>query len=187
MRCGVAVAPVRAAPDEAAEQVTQALLDEPLSIEEQRDGWARIVTTYGYSGWIRIEALEVGEGELRGGGGGTTPLAAARSYLGTAYEWGGLSERGIDCSGLVHIAFRLAGELVPRDAWQLEEAGRPVAPGDERAGDLVTYGDGGRADHIAFRTGRGRILHATARDGLGVVEEDEPELLRTRRRLVVRL
>jgi cell wall-associated NlpC family hydrolase len=185
MRCAVAVAPVRAAPAQAAEQVTQALLDEPLSIEEQRDGWARVVTTYGYRGWIRIEALEEGEGELRGAG--TTPLAAARSYLGTAYEWGGLSDRGIDCSGLVHIAFRLAGELVPRDAWQQEQAGRRVAPGDERAGDLVTYGEGGRADHIAFWTGRARILHATARDGLGVIEEEEPDLLRARRRLVVRL
>jgi cell wall-associated NlpC family hydrolase len=185
MRCVAAVAPVRAAPDEAAEQVTQALWDEPLSIEEQRDGWARIATAYGYRGWIRVEALDVGEGQLPGAG--TTPLAAARSYVGTPYEWGGLSARGIDCSGLVHIAFRLAGELVPRDAWQQEEAGRHVAPGDERAGDLVTYGDGERADHIAFATGPGRILHATARDGLGVIEEDEPDVLRARRRLVVRL
>jgi hypothetical protein len=185
MKCAVVVAPVRAAPAQAAEQVTQALLDEPLSIEEQRDGWARVVTTYGYRGWIRIEALEEGEGELRGGG--ATPLAAARSYLGAAYEWGGLSDRGIDCSGLVHIAFRLAGELVPRDAWQQEQAGRRVAPGDERAGDLVTYGEEDRADHIAFWTSRGRILHATARDGLGVIEEEEPDVLRARRRLVVRL
>jgi cell wall-associated NlpC family hydrolase len=75
---------------------------------------------------------------------------------------------------------------VPRDAWQQEEGGEPVAAGAERAGDLVTYGDG-RADHIAFWLGAGRILHATAREGLGVVEEAEPDELRVRRRLVVRL
>jgi cell wall-associated NlpC family hydrolase len=74
---------------------------------------------------------------------------------------------------------------VPRDSWQQEEAGAPVAPGEERPGDLVTYGEQ-RADHVAFWAGEGQILHATARDGLGVVEEREPEELRRRRRRVVR-
>jgi cell wall-associated NlpC family hydrolase len=50
-------------------------------------------------------------------------------------------------------------------------------------GDLVTYGDGTSADHIAFWVGGGRILHATQREGVdGVVEEEEPEELRQRRR-----
>ena len=53
-------------------------------------------------------------------------------------------------------------------------------------GDLVTYG-GDRADHIAFWLGEGRILHATAREGLGVVEEGEPAELRARRRAVIHL
>ena len=42
MRCAVAVAPVRAAPDEAAEQVTQALLGEPLQVERHVGSWALI-------------------------------------------------------------------------------------------------------------------------------------------------
>ena len=95
-----------------------------------------------------------------------------------------MTERGIDCSGLVHMAHRLVGRLVPRDADQQEGAGSEVD--DPRAGDLVTYGEGS-ADHIAFWLGEGRILHATGRDGLGVVEEDEPEDLRDRRRRFVRL
>jgi hypothetical protein len=40
---------------------------------------------------------------------------------------------------------------------------------------------------VAFWLGDGRILHATAREELGVVEEIEPEELRARRRRVVRL
>ncbi len=164
---------MRAEPSEDAEQVTQALRGEPLSVEERRGGWARVVTAHGYPGWIREEALC-----------GDDALGLARSFLGAPYEWGGLTERGIDCSGLVHIAYRLAGRLVPRDSWQQEEAGTPVdAP---EPGDLVTYG-ADRADHVAFWIGEGRILHATAREGLGVVEELEPEELRDRRRRVVRL
>ncbi|MDX6482983.1 MAG: Bacterial dipeptidyl-peptidase Sh3 domain, partial [Gaiellaceae bacterium] len=38
------VAPVRAEPSDEAEQVTQALSGEPLTVEEQRDGWARVRT-----------------------------------------------------------------------------------------------------------------------------------------------
>ena len=52
--------------------------------------------------------------------------------------------------------------------------------------DALEEGEGS-ADHIAFWVGEGRILHATGRDGLGVVEEDEPEYLRGRRRRFVRL
>jgi hypothetical protein len=175
VRCGLDAAPIRAEPRDDAEQVTQALRGDRLEVGECGDGWARVTTDYGYPGWIREAALC-----------GDDPVSLARSFLGAPYEWGGLTAGGIDCSGLVHIAFRLAGLAVPRDAWQQEAAGETVAAGEERPGDLVTYGRE-RADHVAFWLGSGRILHATARESLGVVEEEEPVELRGRRRRVVRL
>jgi hypothetical protein len=187
----VDVAPVRAEPSDDAEQVTQVLRGEPVGVEERRDDWARIRTFYDYPGWIRRDAL----GPAPGSGPGAwpveprvgEPLEEARSYLGTPYLWGGMTERGIDCSGLVHMAYRRLGRVVPRDADQQEEAGRPVDDTELRPGDLVTYGDAS-ADHIAFWVGDGRILHSTGRDGtLGVLEEEEPESLRIRRRRLVRL
>jgi cell wall-associated NlpC family hydrolase len=185
VRCAVEVAAVRAEPRDDAEQVTQMLEREQLQVGERRDGWARIETAYGYRGWLRVESLDDGEGELPAGG--PDPIEAARAYLGAPYEWGGLTARGIDCSGLVHIAYRASARLVPRDSWQQEAIGESVPAGRERRGDLVTYGGAGRADHVAFWLDEGRILHATARDGLGVVEEDEPAALRVRRRRIVRL
>jgi cell wall-associated NlpC family hydrolase len=184
--CGRDVAPVRAEPSDDAEQVTQVLRGEPVEVKEERDGWARIVTEYDYPGWIRSHALVTVSDTLstwmpaaRDG----DPVEEARSYLGTRYEWGGMTKRGIDCSGLVHMAYRRTGRLVPRDADQQEAAGLEVPVEELRPGDLVCY-----EGHIAFWLGGGRILHSTERDGVdGVVEEEEPAELRPRFHRYVRL
>jgi len=183
VRCAVEVAPVRAEPREEAKQVTQALRGEPLRVEERSDGWVRVLTAYAYPGWVREAHVEEGEGELPADASGT-PVDVARTYLGAPYVWGGMTERGIDCSGLVHMAYRRLGRLVPRDADQQEEAA--VEVGELRPGDLITYGE--PVDHIAFWLGDGRILHSTGREnGIGVLEEPEPDYLRKRRHKLIRL
>ena len=182
------LAPLRAAPAEDAEQITQALPGEPLRVIEERGDWIRLETAYAYPGWARRDDL-AGQGDaewLRAAAG--DPVEHARTLLGTRYEWGGMTPAGIDCSGLVHMSFRACGRLVPRDADQQEAAGERLAETDLRAGDLITYGPPKGADHIAFWLGEGRILHATQRDGVdGVVEEEEPAELWERRRALVRL
>lgn len=178
--CSVDVAAVRAEPREDAERVTELLLGEPVAVDERRDGWALIRTVYDYPGWVR-------EDDLRADG---DPLEAARRYLGAPYLWGGMTERGIDCSGLVHMAHRAIGRLVPRDADQQEDAGTPVDEAGARPGDLITYCEAGEthATHIAFWLGEGRILHSTEREDVnGVVVEIEPEHLKKMRRRIIRL
>ena len=164
---------MRAEPDDGAEQVTQALRGEPLAVEETKGDWARIRTAYGYPGWIRTEALG-GEpdGEWPGLPRAGDPVEEARAYLGAPYEWGGLTERGIDCSGLVHMAYRRLGKVVPRDADQQEAAAQRLEEGQAQPGDLVCFGPVGEAHHIAFWLGEGRILHATSREGTGKVLEE---------------
>ena len=181
--CAVDVAPIHAEPDASSEQVTQALRGEPLVVGAERDGWAQVTTAYDYPGWIAagdLSAEPLGEwlAPARDG----DPVEEARAYLGAPYLWGGISDRGIDCSGLVHMAWRRLGRLVPRDTDQQARAGVAVAAPDY--GDLAVYGVEA-VTHIAFWLGGGRILHAAG--GRGVVEEDEPASLLEIRRGFVRL
>ena len=77
--CGVDVAPVRAEPDDASEQVTQVLRGEPLTVEETRGDWARVRTAYDYPGWIRSRRWRPSEGQSLGRGSPSARPTATRS------------------------------------------------------------------------------------------------------------
>jgi cell wall-associated NlpC family hydrolase len=187
--CAIPVAPLHVEPHSTSERDSEVLAGEPVEVLERRPRWVRVRTVYGHEGWIADDALgDAGEASAWPPGGGSEPLEQARRYLGARYLWGGMTEHGIDCSGLVHMAHRAAGRLVPRDADEQEAAGTPLAEDELRPGDVITYGEDGaeRATHVAFWLGQGRILHATSAAGR-VLEEAEPPALRALRRKLVRL
>ncbi|XTZ14573.1 NlpC/P60 family protein [Micromonospora echinospora] len=74
-------------------------------------------------------------------------LAVAARLLDVVYIWGGTSPAGIDCSGLVHLAWRRFGVWLPRDAGEQAAATTPVELGTERPGDLYFFARPGRGIH----------------------------------------
>ncbi|WP_062302339.1 C40 family peptidase [Demequina subtropica] len=91
-------------------------------------------------------------------------VEAARQYLGTPYVWGGesLSEGGLDCSGLVQLAFKDIGVTdIPRVAKDQGRIGTEVASLDEaKVGDLLIFDNG---SHIGIYLGDGKMIDAPYR------------------------
>jgi hypothetical protein len=80
-------------------------------------------------------------------------LATARRFLGLRYVWGGTSAWGVDCSGLVHLAHRAHGVVLPRDASDQAAAVEPVPLDQVRPGDLYFFAHPGRpVFHVGFVT-----------------------------------
>ncbi|GHB09334.1 C40 family peptidase [Modicisalibacter luteus] len=85
-------------------------------------------------------------------------LANARQALGTPYRYGGADSNGVDCSGLVQMAYGAAGIAVPRTADQ--QFSRLPSRELARPGDLLFFGSGSTATHVGIYLGQQQMIHA---------------------------
>lgn len=86
----------------------------------------------------------------------------AEKLLGTPYLFGGLDpSRGLDCSGLVYVAFRDAGMHVPRTSRQQYRATKRIRPRQLQPGDLVFFKlERDKISHVGIYVGENRFIHA---------------------------
>ncbi|MDX1738523.1 MAG: C40 family peptidase [Alphaproteobacteria bacterium] len=85
-------------------------------------------------------------------------IAAAKLFFNAPYIWGGNSDLGLDCSGLIQIAAYAAGYKIPRDA-DMQEAffEDAVDMKDIKFGDLLFW-----PGHVAIYLSNDAVLHANA-------------------------
>jgi len=96
---------------------------------------------------------------------------AAQVFAGVRYEWGGVTDFGVDCSGLVQTTFAARGVSLPRDSSAQARAGEAVSLDDVRPGDLLFFSENGRdVSHVAFAAAGDCLTHSTVSCG-GVVTE----------------
>ncbi len=112
----------------------------------------------------------------------SAPTAASRAeiirtaelFLGTSYYWGGRSgvqpdpKIGVDCSGLVSLAYRIHGRDVPRDSHEQKLHSRPARSAELQAGDLIFLTDdetGERITHVMIFTGGDGLIESRKSSG----------------------
>ena len=83
------------------------------------------------------------------------------------YKLGGLSKKGIDCSGFVHITYKERfGISLPRTTARQAKMGTKITRQQLRAGDLVFFKTGLKVRHVGIYIENGKFLHASTSKGV---------------------
>lgn len=93
----------------------------------------------------------------------TLILNMAYSMMGTPYLWGGTSTKGVDCSGLVKVAYYANGIITLRDASQQATAGCKIY--DFHSGDLLFFWNASKSkvNHVAIYDKDGYYIQSAGR------------------------
>lgn len=92
-------------------------------------------------------------------------VLTAQELLNIPYLWGGRSFFGVDCSGFVHLVYKINGIKMPRDSYQQAEIGTPLTFLEEsQPGDLAFFENkDGRIIHVGIMMENQKIIHASGK------------------------
>ncbi|MDN3724270.1 C40 family peptidase [Aequorivita sp. SDUM287046] len=135
-----------------------------------------IATSKGSSSKEKIENTEdVKPKEIR-----ENIIDFAKTFEGTRYKFGGTTEAGMDCSGLVFTAFQKENITLPRISRDMATKGILISFKDIEEGDLVFFKTSSKniINHVGLvveaKRGEVKFIHSTTRAGVIIssLEED---------------
>ena len=140
--------------------------------------WTKIMLPSGETGWVQSSQIKTHNGffSIAKGEGNADSIsdtqmekiiATAFKLKGVPYLWGGMTPKGVDCSGLVRWSCLMNGILLPRNASQMVFCGDAVSLDALQRGDLVFFGTPAtgekpqRVTHVGIYIGNGKIIHSS--------------------------
>ena len=163
--------------------------------------WTKILLPSGKEGWVPTSEIKAHEGFLniaRGEGNSDSIsdelmekiIATAFKLKGVPYFWGGMTPKGVDCSGLVRWSCLMNGVLLPRNASQMVHCGDEVSLDQLQRGDLVFFGtpakDGKprRVTHVGIYIGDNHIIHSSHLVRVNSLDPSQPDYYENAHRLI---
>jgi len=100
-------------------------------------------------------------------------IKTAKTFEGTKYKFGGTTKKGMDCSGLVYVAYGKEGVKLPRVSRDIAKQGKSVSLKKVAEGDLLFFKTGkskNRVNHVGIVTkvkkGEVFFIHASTTRGV---------------------
>lgn len=100
-------------------------------------------------------------------------VANALQYKGVRYKYGGTTRAGMDCSGLIYVAFGSQNIQLPRVSRDMANFGREIAVRAVKKGDLLffrTNKNNNNINHVGLvvshKNGLIRFVHASTSRGV---------------------
>tara|TARA_R110000868_G_scaffold252529_6_gene509218 strand:+ start:15319 stop:15879 length:561 start_codon:yes stop_codon:yes gene_type:complete len=75
-------------------------------------------------------------------------INTALTFSGVRYKFGGTTDKGMDCSGLLYVAFGEHDIQLPRSSYQMAEEGEKINLKNISKGDLLFFGTSRRKNNI---------------------------------------
>lgn len=104
-------------------------------------------------------------GTVKVSGGAQQVLSYGARFLGTPYQWGGVTPAGFDCSGFTQYVYRNAGISLSRTSQDQIHNGVSVGRSDLRAGDLVFFhtdrSNPSSISHVGIYVGNNTMINSS--------------------------
>ena len=172
-----------------------------MRITGKKGQWTQVSLPSGKTGWVCSKSVRPHDGftSIAKGEGNAESISddmmeniitTAFRLKGVPYLWGGMTPKGVDCSGLVRWSYMMNGILLPRNASQIIHCGEEVSLDKMQRGDLVFFGtpakDGKpqRVTHIGIHIGDGRIIHSSHMVRVNSLNPNEPDYYENAHRLI---
>ena len=189
------------APSQKAQTICDLVGGDIMRISGKKGQWTQVSLPSGETGWVCSKSVKPHEGftSIAKGEGNADSIsdemmesiiATAFRLKGVPYLWGGMTPKGVDCSGLVRWSYLMNGILLPRNASQIIHCGDEVSLDNMQRGDLVFFGtpakDGKpqRVTHIGIHIGEGRIIHSSHMVRVNSLDPNEPDYYENAHRLI---
>ncbi len=163
--------------NENAYPVSDVVLGAEMALIKTHGKWSHVELPDGRRGWVRSSML-MDEAAFKARPKPTPEqlVHTAKQLTGYPYLWGGLSPKGLDCSGFTRLVYKMNGIMLPRDANMQVQVGRPV-PFDStfrslQPGDLLFFGRSiDKITHVAMYIGDYKFIHS---DGMVRINSFNP-------------